>query len=168
MYDTNDNNKKLICAKNLNNLDIECVLVTVTINLINSFFMCTQTQNIDISDIVLRFPTQSSSREECFFKLFTSEYLYCCGGNDLIKCGRFFTNYTLITTFNLDFPGKNIKLNFFSDQKTYGNIFIYNENSGNKVYEYSIFLPECKNLNYTIIVYALWIILTLYLHQKSI
>ena len=153
MYDTDITNKKLICAKNINNYNIECVIVTVTINFISGIFSCSQTQSIDISNILLKFPTKSSSKEECFFKLFISEYLFCCGDNDLIKCGRFFTNYTLITTFNLDFPGKNIKLNFFSDQKTYGNIFIYNENSGNKVYEYSIFLPECKNLNYTIIVY---------------
>ena len=81
--------------------------------------ICTQTQSIDISNIILKFPTKSSSTEECFFKLFISEYLFCCGGNDEIKCGRFFTNYTLITTFDLDFPGQNIKLNFFTEANTH-------------------------------------------------
>ena len=154
LYDTNVRSKKLICAKNLTNFDIECLMFSITITKTKGSSSCTQTQSIEVGDIIIRFPTKSSSREDCFRNKFTSEYLFCCGGNGLIKCGRFYENNTLITTFDLEFPGTNSNLKFFSDQSTYANIIFLNVDSGNnKVYEYFIYLPTCKDINYTVIVH---------------
>jgi len=57
----------------------------------------------------MRFSTNSASREDCYLQKILTEYLFCCGDDNLIKCGRFNENYTLITNFDLDFPGKNNK-----------------------------------------------------------
>ena len=152
LYDTDTDTKKIVCAKNLDTLDIECVMITISIKMTKGTSSCTQTQDIQTSDIIMTFPTGSGSREDCFYKKFVEESLFCCGDTDKIKCARFKENYDLIAIFDLEFPGQNSRVSFFTDSNTYGALFFMNKNSGNKYYEYSIFLPECKDLNYTIIV----------------
>ena len=153
IYDTNIITNKIICAKNLNTFEIECLELNITITKLNGVNSCSQTQEISTSDIIINFPTGSSSREGCIYKHFASEKLLCCGGTNAIKCSRMFENNTLIKTFDLDFPGENSKLTFFTDSTTYVSIIFLNTNSGSKIYKYFIFLPTCKDLNYTIIAY---------------
>ena len=154
LFDIDNNNQKLVCAKKRNTLEIECLKITIAISMTTGFSSCTQTQDLEVSDIILRFPTGTTSTEECFFKNFLdNDSLLCCCDTDKIKCARIADNYDIITTFGLEFPGKNIKITFFTDSNTYGNFFIWNQNPGNALYEYLIYLPDCKDLNYTLIVH---------------
>ena len=155
LYDTSTKNVKLVCAKNINTLDIECLDYTITISNSLGIVICSQDQSGVASQIKLRIPTGSSSREECVYQTFTSENLFCCGGNNFIKCARITSDIKLITTFDLEFPGANRKINFFTDHSTYVNLFFWNKptEDENYIYEYYFYIPTCQNLNYTIIVY---------------
>ena len=153
LYDTGNKKKKLICAKNLNTLDYECLYYTIKINIEAKVLKCEQTQSYEVDDIKIRFPTESSSREDCVHRTFVNENLFCCGGNNFIKCARLTSNYDLITTFNITFPGTNRKLNIYTDKTTYLNLLFWNQNPDNYIYEYFIYVPTCQNLEYTIIVY---------------
>ena len=114
---------------------------------------CSQTQSVASTTIILRFPTSSRNGQDCIFRNFAGEILFCCGDTGFIKCSRIAGN-TVVNTFELEFPGSNSKLSFFSDVSSYANIIFYNTNpDSTKLYEYFIYLPSCKDLNYTIIVY---------------
>ena len=155
IYDTGTKTVKLICAKNIDTMYLECLKYTISVsNTPVSFWACQQTQSGEATDIILRIPMDSSSREECAFKTFASENLFCCGGNNFIRCARVTSDLNLIATFDLEFPGLNTKVNFYTDKTTYVNLLFWNKNGNdNYIYEYYFYIPTCQNLNYTIIVY---------------
>ena len=154
LYDTSTKTIKLICAKNLNTMDLECLYYTISVSNTFGILTCSQSQSGVATDIILRIPTGSSSREECFHKTFASENLFCCGGNNFIRCARVTSDLNLIATFDLEFPGSNTKINFYTDHTTYVNLFFWNKNEDNNyIYEYYFYIPTCQNLNYTLIVY---------------
>ena len=152
IYDTELSNQKILCAKNRATFEIECILVIVTIQTVNSGNSCSQTQKVEYSNILWRLPTSSTSMDDCFFRNFAGEMLLCCTETDTIRCTRMSGGTS--TVFNLEFAGSNSKLYFFTDSNSYANFIFLNTNSDqNKVYEYFIYLPSCKDLNYTTIVY---------------
>ena len=125
LFDTDDDNKKIVCAKNRLTFDMECLKfgITITTTTRTLTLSCSQTQETEISDIIIRFPTQRSNIEGCAFKKFYSEYLFCCAGTGKIFCARISLNYDLINTFDLEFPGVNSKINHFSDLTSFGVLF---------------------------------------------
>ena len=105
IYDTGTKTVKLICAKNIDTMYLECLKYTISVsNTPVSFWACQQTQSGEATDIILRIPMDSSSREECAFKTFASENLFCCGGNDFIRCARVTSDLNLIANPHL-LPG---------------------------------------------------------------
>ena len=116
LYDTANNTQKILCAKNRATFDIECVLFILTINTQNALTSCSQTQSVATTTIILRFPTSSRNGQDCIFRNFAGEILFCCGDTGFIKCSRIARN-TVVNTFELEFPGSNSKLSFFSEMK---------------------------------------------------
>ena len=67
LYDTNQNEKKILCAKNINNNKIECIYVSCNVEEKISFFSIsieyTSTFNIG-TEIILSFPLESTNNED--------------------------------------------------------------------------------------------------------
>ena len=156
LYDTTENQIKILCAKNINNNKIECIYVSCDveekIGLLSLKIEYTSKFTIG-TKIILSFPLESTNNEDCIFTKFGSEYIFCCGGNNLIKCARLKNDYSLINTFILDIPGDNTKLSIVSESSHIEIFYMNNLSSQKKTYEYYISYPECQNKEYAIIVY---------------
>ena len=148
-----------LCAKNNKTNDIECLNIMV----LGIPDLCQEPQFSSIlkfSDILFRIPTSSANEQDCAFSLFVDELLFCCGDGGFIQCSRFSMEMgsslstNLISTYKLSLPGSNSKLSIFNP-KDYVYFIFSNKNSDEtKIYEYFIYLPNCKNvLAYTIIVH---------------
>ena len=156
LYDTTNNKVKILCAKNTNNNKIECIFISCEVEekIKALLLQYTYTPTFKIgTEIILSFPLESTNNEECVFKVFGQEYIFCCGGNNLIKCARLKADYSLINTFILDIPGENTKLNIFSESSYMQIFYMNNLSSQKKTYEYYISYPECQNKEYAIVVY---------------
>ena len=92
--------------------------------------------------------------EYCKFVVFGKEYLFCCGGNNLIKCSRYESNYNYINEFTLNLKGDNTYISIFTTGSNYATIFYMNElKSQSKTYGYYIYIPDCTEKEYIIIIY---------------
>ena len=132
---------------------MECLHFAVNSQYVFFFTQCPSGGTVTSGSIKINFEIDPNSNGDCLLSKFAEEFLFCCPGRDLLKCARTKSDYTYISTFDLNFPGENNKINIFSDDITYSSIFFRNENSGEKIYEYYIYLPTCENLNFTIIVF---------------
>ena len=155
MYNTNTNNMKIVCAKNKSNMNIECLSIKTSIVESKSVIKYTYSiESFTYGAIFLSYPSDSSGNNDCKFTTFSSETIFCCGGTNLIKCVRFDDSDEIINTFNINMEGENTYLSIYSSGKNYASIFFMNTiNSDEKLYQYYIYIPDCKNLNYTIIIY---------------
>ena len=98
--------------------------------------------------------TEASNNGDCVLQSFISEILFCCGGNNIIKCARLDNNYNLKNNFKLDIPGENTYLNILKTGLSYTTIFYVNTQSSNeKTYAYYIYIPDCIDKTYSIIIY---------------
>ena len=154
LYDTNINSYKMICAKNLNNNNIECIYGQF---IIEESKILTWKYSIDavyVTNKVLSIPTDPSSNDNCIFTSFNSEMIFCCGGTNLIKCARFDNSYNYINDFIINIEGENTYLSIVSSELNYATIFFMNTlDSNEKIYEYYIYFPTCINMNYTVITF---------------
>ena len=153
LYDTNYNNYKLVCATNIVNLMVECIQINVEVTSSKPSDTYSYSGFLYYTQIILSFPKDSSNNEECMLTTFISEYLFCCGGTNLIKCLRLNPrNNELINSFSLNLPGENKDLNIIPVGTNYVSLFYTNTLSSQiKTYEYYIYFPDCKNLDYKII-----------------
>ena len=156
LYDTTSLNNQVLCCRNKNNLQIECIIIeyeiTQSLSLLYSEY--TYTASLLYSNIILSLSIESSENDDCKMTQFSSEFLFCCAGKNLIKCSRLQNNFNLLGTFILDIEGDNSFLNIVFTGSIYTTLFfINNYSSQDKLYEYYIFIPECINLSYTIIVF---------------
>ena len=154
VYDTNVINKKLICAVNRDTSENECLLIMVQISKTTGYYSCVQRVIYSTSEIIIKSPSQNPTTQECVITTLSSENLLCCAGTDKIKCSRILQDNTLKQTFDIEIQGANSKLKIFSDHTSYANFFFMNKLSDqNKIYEYTIYIPTCSDLDYSIIVY---------------
>ena len=140
LYDLPEISDKILCAKNKNNLNIECIIIHIYILERQLLTIISHSIDYDIgSDIILSVPTDSDNNGDCALSNFDLEYLFCCGGNDLIKCARLNNNYTLTDEFTLNIPGENAYLNIIYTGLSFTTIFYMNTlSSEDKIYEYFI------------------------------
>ena len=155
LYDTNIPNIKYVCAKNIDTLIVECLRITLEVTAKEELAHYTYSSILYYSTNAFSFQKDSSNNEYCNLKTFNSEFLYCCGGTNLIKCSRLNPNNNeLIATFSLDFPGENTDLNVMAVSSNFANLFYMNKlSSQEKIYEYFIYIPECINKAYSIIAF---------------
>ena len=167
MFDTTKEDEKLICSKNTNNNKMECLLIHLeyneyevtieepietdgsgTYNKSNNYNITILSEN----DIDFSFPL-TDNNEYCVFKeSITNEYLFCCGGTAIIYCVRINGDYKFIDSFTLTIDGVSTHLDFVSSSNFIILYYMNNMNNinSNKIYRYSIYLPECVDKTYTI------------------
>ena len=91
------------------------------------------------------------SKNNCKLTEFNSEYLFCCGDMNYIKCFRIDNDFNLIKQFNILLEGEISYLNI-QNNNNYLIFYYMNTNRGiNQIYEYYILLPtrEEKDLKIT-------------------
>ena len=145
--DKNKINTKLFCRKKIDQYTINCKFWQVYWE--NE--RC-KSNTLGNGDMILS-TSGDFTEKNCYFSQFNSEYLFCCGIMDLIKCYKFnISDYRLIKEFDISIPGDNSYLTIKSNNH-YATLFFMNiYNNKNSVYEYYIYLPTCQNKDYTIFV----------------
>ena len=137
LYDTSKNNIKYLCGYNGESVD--CL-----------FLECGHPSEPYIKFFLeqkINFNYNFFSQINCYFSEFNSEYLFCCGFENLIKCVILdFNNYKLIKKFKLSIEGlaSYLTIKSYSDKAII--FYMSTKDSENKIYEYYIFKPICKNL----------------------
>jgi len=171
MFNTSDEGIEFLCAKNINNKKIECIKIKFEYNEYEEIIeepvetdgsgVTIKTNNYNFTlnyenEISFTFPLTDSNNEHCIFKKsIENEYLFCCGGNNIISCARIDNNLNYINSFNLNIPGENTYLDFIASS-TFIILFYnnYNENileyNKNKLSQYSIYFPICVEKSYII------------------
>ena len=143
LYDTDINDIKLLCRVEVKT--INCTFIKITINNDSGF------DSLGGNDI--SFITSASFTEKnCYFSKFNSEYLFCCGIQDYLKCFKINCNdYKKNKEFSLSVSGDNSYLTIKNNNNYITLFFMNTIGSTNKVYEYYIYIPTCENKNYEIL-----------------
>ena len=146
LYDTSNNKNKMLCAKKINNSEIECIILVISYTKNEGEISSVSTKFIDIdkNEYKINF---SYEHDNCNYTIFNSEYLICCGKTDIIYCERRKMDLQLIDLFNITFPGKIKNLTIESDNNKFLKLIYNNISSeGDKnIYEYHIYPPKCNN-----------------------
>ena len=112
------------------------------------------------NQITFSFYLSKNDNGDCVFKKsFENEYLFCCGGTNLITCARMDEVNNNIGSFNISHTGNNTNLDFIVDSSSINIIYLnnitiispYNNYSIFKIYEYSIILPSCVDKTFSVI-----------------
>ena len=151
VYGTSDNTIDLICAKNINSLEIECFLFKYIFSESISSYQCIYTVQGAYKGLFSFTSSEEANGHNCDITSLDSENLFCCGGINFIKCQRLNSLWETINTFNLNLQGKNNNIYILTTSSSFVSIFYVNEDSNQKVCEYIIFFPKCENKQYTII-----------------
>ena len=128
LLDTSQSIYKILCAKNTNNLKIECIIIKYTVTestiLLPTPHIQHEVKIIYDSNILLSIPIESSNNGDCYLSGFSYELLLCCGGTNLIRCARIRSNFNLINIFTIDIEGENTYLSILYSGLNYGTIFL--------------------------------------------
>ena len=142
LYDLSVITNKILCAKNKNNLNIECIVIYISIKEETTLIPPYTDHSISVNygtDIILSFPMDSDNNGDCAIKTFNLELLFCCGGINIIKCARLENNFNLKNVFTLNIPGENNYLHIYTGL-SYSFLFYMNTLfSQEKIYEYYIY-----------------------------
>ena len=153
LYDIEMENKKLICAKNITSLYVECMTFRLNVIRSESSTKYTYSASVTLSVILVSFPMDLSNNGECIYSSFNNEFLFCCGGTNLIKCSRINSDNIFINSFDINLEGENTHLTVLNSGDNYITFFFMNTLASDKIYEYYIYAPDCVNLEFTIIVF---------------
>ena len=94
--DKNKINTKLFCRKVIDQYTIKCKFWQVYLESENC------KSNILGNDDMILSTSGDFTEKNCYFSQFNSEYLFCCGIMDFIKCYKFnITNFHTIKEFNI-------------------------------------------------------------------
>ena len=144
LYDTNFDDKKIICAKRYNQNLIGCLFFQIKNK--NTYYL----ETAKLVEHTFNFDSAYFSENNCYFSEFNSEYIFCCALSDYIKCFKLDKDYNINKEFKLDLSGKT---SYFSTKSyEYYMIFYYMSTQGslNQIYYYYIFIPECETKDFDI------------------
>ena len=111
LYDTSVFNYKILCSSSkMNDKSDEIECEVIYIREINTNLK----YDLDIYKIKDNQAIFSYESKNCNFTKINSEYLFCCGGEDIIYCDRRDENLNLINNFTINNPGRirNLTLEF--------------------------------------------------------
>ena len=149
LYDTDNYNYKLLCAREIENNNIECkpFYIEAEYSLDYSYYNIKYLE-MEETDYTANFSYYENS---CNYTEYLNEYVFCCGGLNIILCERRDKNFNLIDSFNINLPGKISNISFDEYEK-YGFKLIYSNETENEsgIYEYVIFDPYCLNVRLTL------------------
>jgi len=144
--DKNKTNTKLFCRQLIDQNKIFCNIIKFTCGAID----CTPNFLNSFSFFIYG----DFSEKNCYCSQFNSEYLFCFGITDYIKCYRInSTDYSIIKEFNIQLHGNNSYIAIKSNSDYFTLFFINNDNNIDSIYEYYIYLPTCINKNYGVFNY---------------
>ena len=144
LYDTPHNRIKIICIKISQN--IKCDFLRI-------LDFGEEQENYELFNTnKMNFNTNYFSENNCYFSEFNSEFLFCCATQDCILCYRIDkTDFNIFEEYKLNSEGDNSHLTIKSNNN-FITFFYMNDNEFDvKVFAYYIYLPICKNVNYTIL-----------------
>ena len=168
MIDLSAENENIVCAKNNENNKIECLKIEYTYNEYDSIeeevydeetnkttYYKNNQLNFTLSydnQITFSLYLSDNNNDDCVFKKsFENEYLFCCGGVNLITCGRMDEESNYINSFNISASGNITNLDFIVYSSSINLIYHSNISYYHKLYEYSIILPSCVDKTFSII-----------------
>ena len=138
-YDTENDNYKILCAAK-NRKDAICKGIYISTNY--GFPI-----NLNFKDLNSDYVISFSVKHKCYITGFNSEFLSCCGDNNMIKCYRNNKeNFILIKEFSINLIG-NISSVIISNNSDHAIISYINDTTKNKyLYQYFIYPPKCNNI----------------------
>ena len=137
LYDTSERNLKFLCAKLEDR--VHCIFFKVRYN--------SENKNEYFKDKSLSFDTNYFSQKNCDFTEFNSEYLFCCGDIDHIKCFRIDKKKYNHTEFHIPSEGENTYLNIQSSEDKIIFYYMNKNQEENNIYQYYIYKPNCSDIN---------------------
>ena len=143
IYDTDNDDYKILCAAN-KRIDAICKEIFISIHYDypydeSSYYLNINNLNSD-NDISF------SEKHECDITGFNSEFLSCCGENNMIKCYRNNKeNFNLIKEFSINLIGDiwSVIITNNSDHAIIS--YINDTTKTNYLYQYYIYPPKCNN-----------------------
>ena len=143
LYDTGENNIKLLCKKS--GITIQCNFLLISFEDNKSKFDLLEEENIKFT------MKDTWSEKNCYFSVFKLENLFCCGITDNIVCFSInsFT-HRLIKEFKISVEGINSFLTIKNNNGIITLFFMNNKGNKNYVNEIYINAPVCKDKNYYI------------------
>ena len=145
LYDTNIEDKKILCAKYKGYNTINCVAFQIDISLQNGKKEITSFKKDDKFNFKGYY---SYEKGNCNYTEFNEEYLLCCGDIDFIKCERRDKDsFQMINNFTLNIPGIIRNLTIENNGHDIIKLIYHNNQSEYKMNEYYIVPPECINID---------------------
>ena len=140
LYDTGDDNNKLLCAIK-DKILCHILKFDVDFHILGLYFSYT----INIENIFSYSATLLMNKDNCYFIEFNSEYLFCCANGDKISCQRKNKNLELINKFEINpqLPGNKYNLTIENNEDHAILKFINEKDKNIYLYKYYIYLPEC-------------------------
>ena len=144
LFDTKNTNTKIACGKKLEK--IECKIYNIGKTDDN------KSKLIPLDDIKLDFENFELNEKNCYITVFNSEYLFCCGENDCIRCFRMnYDNFEIKKVFKITVSGENTNISI-KNHNNFVKVFFMNKNQEHfKLCEYYIFIPHCVNETFYLI-----------------
>ena len=152
VYDTNANNKKIVCFIKYSESIMICILVTIEID-----EECYSTLN----EVNYNLGENDENRNQVPFNCYTdcsssanigNELFICCAGDDSINCAIInVDDITSMKYFVIYYTGTIAYLNILSDGSTFYNIFFW---ASRNYYEYWIYKPTCTNVHFQMVIYG--------------
>ena len=147
LYDTSKNKIKILCTKSIDNSEIECTMLEISYDINDEDEITSvETKFIDIKKEEYKMKP-SYEVDNCNYTMFNSEYLICCGKEDIIICERRDMNLKLIDLFNITLSGKIRNLTIENTDNEYVTLYYNNitHTGDENIYEYYIYPPKCEN-----------------------
>jgi len=140
LYDTNDKNYKILCAKKEKILLCKALHITFYYAPLLFKFQCTlNVVNLDTYKV-----KEKNNENSCYITVFNSEYLSCCkDGDKKISCQRRENEFKLITEFNIGINEPD-PIKYLTIESNEDNAIIYYKKK-EYLYKYSIYIPKCEN-----------------------
>ena len=143
LYDTDKYNIKLLCQQN--NVNINCRFLQIAIKQESFIYDFKGDENIVFTI------SNNFVENNCCLSKFNNEYLFCCGITNYIQCYRIDRNtYNVIKPFKILITGENSYFIIKINQNSAVFFFMNIKNNEDSVYGYYIYLPSCRNKDYTI------------------
>ena len=157
IFDLFIQNKKMICAINLETNVYECLFLGIPVSVTCGDSECVYSAFFEPTDIKISIELGSIDDVDCELanSVFDNEGLFCCGLSETVKCLRLTKEneeFSIKDTFEINYGGPNSKLFIFSDESNYIDIFYHNCDI--YVYGYTIYKPTCTNFVLNTIAYG--------------
>ena len=140
LYDTLDLNNKILCAKKIDGIEVNCWLCNVSLSDLSYTFT-------ELSEI--SFETYVYKEKNCYLEIINSTFLFCCGGINRLACFEIDTNFNLINKTDLNIYGNVSNVTIINHENNISIIFmntIDKNNYTSYMYNLNDFLFEEENI----------------------